>query len=177
MSIVTRLPNDPFTMVNGTGLSSNLAIRRLCHPTKGGWVYAVNPGYWAFHGTLTLHVSSSDAVFNVSDGTKSIPHGGLSLHLPAFGIAAWRSTGCIDVVSTTMSPISRQELAHMTDVIGLVANHSHSLPPAEQETTSRVGGRALEMLAARAYTAAWSLIKVPQYWTLWQSLSGFTQPL
>ena len=64
----------------------------------------------------------------------------------------------------------------MTDVIGLVANHSHSLPPAEQETTSRVGGRALEMLAARAYTAAWSLIKVPQYWTLWQSLSGFTQP-
>ena len=57
----------------------------------------------------------------------------------------------------------------MTDVIGLVANHSHSLPLGEQEIASRVGGRALEMLAARAYAAAWSSIKVPQYWTLWRA--------
>ena len=60
----------------------------------------------------------------------------------------------------------------MTGVIGLVANHSHSLPAqaAEQEIASQVGGQALGMLATHEVAAAWSAIKVPQYWTLWMTL-------
>ena len=176
-SIVTRLPEDRFEEVNGTDLSNNLVIRRLCHPTKGGWVYVVNPGFWEFQGTLSLQVSSGDTVvYDISDDSE-VKAGVLNLHLPAFGIAAWRSVlGCVDAASTTMSPIARAELAHMTDIFGLVANHSHSLPQPQQDIASRVGGRALSMLARQEYAAAWSIIKVPEYWTLWQGIKGEAPP-
>ena len=139
-------------------------------------MYVVNPGYWSFRGTLSLHVSPRNTtIYRVGDDAK-LETRLLNLEIPAFGIAAWRSTGCIDVTDYTMSSISPMEMAHMTNIIGLVANHSQSLPQPQQEIASRVSERALRMLAMHEYAAAWSTIKVPEYWTLFQTLKGERQP-
>ncbi len=174
MCLFTKIPHRDFTVVLNTGLTTNLAIRKL-NGAKDSWFYVANPGYWDIKGKIDIDAGGS--VFDIASGKKVAGQGKskLPVDLEPFGLKVFRvESPDLSIKSYSTSGIGKSELANMRRIIKRVrelVSHKNIklvLPLEKRKFMLDTAAEAEKELNKGNYARAWSILKTVDFWYLWQ---------
>lgn len=171
----TYLPEEAFENVLDTGLRTNLAIRKL-NRSADSWFYVVNPGYWPIRGTV--RVKAGAPVYNPTTDTRVAGAGDadVPVDLPPYGLAIFKvDSPALDVTGFETEKMAGGEIDRLHQavkrVLALLDDPQTKLALAgdDRPFMKDISDQASAALQEDNYALAWSLIKLPRYWTLWRN--------
>ena len=183
--VYTHLPRERFETVLETGLTTNLAIRKLTKDDQS-YFYVANPGYWHINGSIVLDIDEADRmsalpeVYDLVTGEKvQIQERGgnrkLAVSLAPYGIVAYRVPfQRFEIESYQTGQISASELSHMQNILDRVSElisaeaAKSELSVEDQQFVGDTLNKAQQALEQKRYALAWSLMTNWRFWSIWK---------